>query len=992
MVDKSIVVRLSAITGQYSAQMGAAAASTAGFSKSVQASTTSAGSRIARFGKIAANVGKLTTLGVAAGLALSAKAAIEFESSFAGVEKTVSASVPQFERLKDSIRRLSTEIPIGVNELNRIGELGGQLGVEVGGLPSFIETIGKIGVTTNLAIDDAALAFARLDNILQLGGDDFDELGSTLVDLGNNFAATESEITTFALRIAPIGATVGLTADEVLGLATAFTSVGVPAERGGTAIQKTFIKIADAVATGSDSLNAFAVTAGLSSDAFAKLFKEDPARAFQAFVEGLDRVNKSGGNVFALFEDLELNNQRVIASLLAMANASGVLDAALDLSAEAWDENLALTEEAEKRFDTVASKITLAKNQINDMAITIGNEVIPIIGDLADGVGDFLAGIESLSTPLRIVLLGISAVTVAVGLSNLAFKGLTKVIGVDLVTSMKVAGIAAGALRIAIGGVLIGALLLLIDHIVGVGQANRDSEARVASLAAAYRDLGLAAEEASVDLVKNQIFAEGFDVVLNRLGISVNGFAEAVVLGGDALENVNGKLARARLEAALLNDEERALGESFNQTAEEAIRQGEVHLELTQAVDDLSEAEEQLALRTGEANQAREQSQLDKELELAERYGDEILGLTRDLEGGTRAQRELNDALDGASFLLATEDVEAVKDILNEYAEAVTEVMEESAQEVRDNILTWDLWEKGVKLNLNAVIDSLQKRLTAERDFFFAIENGLARNATPAVIDFLNLLGSEEKAAFLLKPIGEQIVFIASLEDLFREMEAFIAKKLAIELPGILEKEGRPLIEGLVGLTQKIIEEDETGLVTAVGAFAAVIDAALIDAGPGLRDTLLELFTTGGLTAQFVSTMFNIGLDAAQGLIDGLKAKYGATLDAGQGLIDRAERGARDFAEADSPSKLFMRLGADLAVGLTTGIDQALSRFSGIELSAIGATRHQLVGQASSVVSNSSQIDTSLVVNVTSEHRDLTSDLSAGLIRGGITELMEGVR
>ncbi len=267
MVDKTIVVRLNAITGQYQAQMGAAAASTAGFSKSVAASTSSAGSKISAFGKVAATVGKLTVLGVAAGLALSAKAAIEFESSFAGIEKTVEASAAQFSRLESSIRSLSKEIPVGVNELNRIGELGGQLGVEVGGLPQFIETIAKIGVTTNLGVEDAALAFARLDNILQLGGQNFEKLGSTLVELGNNFAATESEIITFALRIAPIGATVGLTADEVLALATAFTSVGVPAERGGTAIQKTFIKIADAVANGTDALQGFAAIAGITSSA-----------------------------------------------------------------------------------------------------------------------------------------------------------------------------------------------------------------------------------------------------------------------------------------------------------------------------------------------------------------------------------------------------------------------------------------------------------------------------------------------------------------------------------------------------------------------------------------------------------------------------------------------------------------------------------------------------------------------------------------------------
>ena len=143
--------------------------------------------------------------------------------------------------------------------------------------------------------DSSTVSF---DNVMQLSGKSFGNMGASIVDLGNNFAATEDEILTFATRIAPIGATVGLATHEVLGIATAFTSVGVPAERGGTAIQKTFIKMAEAVKDGGVELDIFADTAGMTGEAFADMFESDPASAFTAFVEGLGRVRDEGGNVF----------------------------------------------------------------------------------------------------------------------------------------------------------------------------------------------------------------------------------------------------------------------------------------------------------------------------------------------------------------------------------------------------------------------------------------------------------------------------------------------------------------------------------------------------------------------------------------------------------------------------------------------------------------------------------------------------------------------
>lgn len=61
--------------------------------------------------------------------------------------------------------------------------------------------------------------------------------------MGNNFATTESEIVDMALRLAGAGHQVGMSEGQILGLATALSSVGIEAEMGGSAMSKALVKM-----------------------------------------------------------------------------------------------------------------------------------------------------------------------------------------------------------------------------------------------------------------------------------------------------------------------------------------------------------------------------------------------------------------------------------------------------------------------------------------------------------------------------------------------------------------------------------------------------------------------------------------------------------------------------------------------------------------------------------------------------------------------------
>lgn len=195
---------------------------------------TNLGKELQEVGSKIDNLGtKLTTrlsIPITGALSIATKEAIEFESAFTGVTKTVNASDEQLDELKQGIKDLAKEIPSMTTEISAVAESAGQLGIQTENILDFSKAMIDLGNSTNLTSENAASQLAKFANIMQMSQKDFDRLGSSIVDLGNNFATTEADIVNMAMRLAGAGKQVGLSEGEVLGLATALSSVGIEAE------------------------------------------------------------------------------------------------------------------------------------------------------------------------------------------------------------------------------------------------------------------------------------------------------------------------------------------------------------------------------------------------------------------------------------------------------------------------------------------------------------------------------------------------------------------------------------------------------------------------------------------------------------------------------------------------------------------------------------------------------------------------------------------
>lgn len=326
---------------------------------------------------------KATGAAVIAGGAASLKASISFESAFAGVKKTVNATDKELNIMRKDILNMSKEMPTSANEIAGVAEAAGQLGIKTKNIAGFSKTMVMLGDSTNMSADTAATSLARLANITRMPQTQFGRLGSVIVDLGNNLATTEQEITDMALRLAGAGHQVGMSEADILSFAGALSSVGIEAEAGGTAFSTLMSKMNLATTKGGDELNDFAKVSGMTADQFKKAFKEDAAGAIISFIQGLDKVNKSGGSAIKVLDDMGLSDIRMRDALLRAAGASGTFTEALKIGNNAWNENKALTNEAGQRYKTLESRIKILGNKFTALGIAVGDE---LKGPLADGV------------------------------------------------------------------------------------------------------------------------------------------------------------------------------------------------------------------------------------------------------------------------------------------------------------------------------------------------------------------------------------------------------------------------------------------------------------------------------------------------------------------------------------------------------------------------------------------------------------------------------
>lgn len=298
----------------------------------------------------------------------------ELEAAITKVEKTTGIAREQIAEMSDELREMAEDVtPSAANELLRYAEVAGQLGVD--STEDILKIAGAadaLEISTSLAGDEAATLLTRILGMTNEGIPSIDALASSVVTLGNGFAASETEIVHMTKEIVSGTRSIDLGSAAAAAFGVTLKELGQPAERSRTAIQRMAESIRSASLKGGDDLERLMNLTGLTADTIEEDLGERPEKVLIAFLEGLSRVKSEGGLVSESLKAMGIEGQEANSVLGILSDSTGRLNEALVASNQAFIEQDAHFKEAAKAYADQEAAVGRLVNKFTSLKVDIG--------------------------------------------------------------------------------------------------------------------------------------------------------------------------------------------------------------------------------------------------------------------------------------------------------------------------------------------------------------------------------------------------------------------------------------------------------------------------------------------------------------------------------------------------------------------------------------------------------------------------------------------
>ena len=331
-------------------------------------------------------------VGGAGGLAFATREAMKFETAMAGVRKVADGTDEQYAKLSDELKKMGAELGISAAEMAELAAAGGQLGIPIEKLSEFTAIASKMSVAFGLSAEEAGNAAATIANVFQLPIGEVEKLGDAINVLGNNTAAREKDIVAAMARIGGTAKQFGLAADEAAALADAFIALGKPPEVAATAINALLQKLQTAQSQGKGFQDALA-SIGTSADEMAANIAANPQQALTEFLHKLEGLDKQSRALTLS----QLFGTEYSDDIALLVGSLGEYEKALGLVADKGQVVGAMQKEVANAMSTSEAQIAKAKQEIINVAIEVGEKLLPLVSLLASTVGGVAGAVGAIT-------------------------------------------------------------------------------------------------------------------------------------------------------------------------------------------------------------------------------------------------------------------------------------------------------------------------------------------------------------------------------------------------------------------------------------------------------------------------------------------------------------------------------------------------------------------------------------------------------------------
>lgn len=311
----------------------------------------------------------------------SVQAASAFEKSMGNVATLVDTNVESMESMGKSVRELAARTPVELGQLSSALYDVRSAGVSAEDAMAVLESSAQLGVAGLATTAEAANIMTSAVNAFAAEGLSANEISDILFKTVKAGKTTLAELTAQFGGVAPAAAAAGVSLADLQASTAAITTLGTPAAAAQTQLKQALTEMQK------------------PGTELSKIFKQLGAK------DGIDLIKTSGGlgNAFKLIkEEAEASGMTVAQVTGSVETASAILalggtvnesyTATLaDMTTGANAVNVAF----EKQAQTADAQFQLMQNAFEDVKIEIGNALMPVLLDAAEGLRDFMEGVDA---------------------------------------------------------------------------------------------------------------------------------------------------------------------------------------------------------------------------------------------------------------------------------------------------------------------------------------------------------------------------------------------------------------------------------------------------------------------------------------------------------------------------------------------------------------------------------------------------------------------
>ena len=319
--------------------------------------------------------------GVAAltGAVMAGKQAVqmyaEMDQEMASVRKYTGLTAEQVEHLNEEFKKIDTRS--SREQLNQLAQEAGRLGkTSEKDVLGFVRAADQINVALDDLGEGATLQLSKLTNIFgdeeRLGTEQsLLAVGSVINELSQNCTASAGYLSSFAQRLAGVGAQAGMTVPQIMAFGAVLDSQGQKVEMSATALSKLIMNLFKETET-------IATATGLNLNEFNAALQHSTNEGLLML---LRRLHELGGmDVLApVFKDMGENGARASAVISALAGNIDMLIWEQEEANKAYEEATSVTREFNVQNTTVQANLDKARKGFKEMAIQLGQELAPVM-------------------------------------------------------------------------------------------------------------------------------------------------------------------------------------------------------------------------------------------------------------------------------------------------------------------------------------------------------------------------------------------------------------------------------------------------------------------------------------------------------------------------------------------------------------------------------------------------------------------------------------